>query len=308
MEDALKKIEELFGRFNVWENLTADYWAMLIAQNPAYASRKELKIRSVESGVYCEMERARGCGKYGNSTAASARNFAGAVDFADSRYALFVDKYINGFTLFTSREWMLVLSRQPRLFDFAKANGALGVLDDYAKSYISFKQPALAGKFEIGEKFEFAEYVPPQKTLLEIKFEEFAKARKADALKQFKELAASRPESATAEMWALSIEDDFSNAELCEKNSAIKNGKRSGFFAFGREHWLKVLTARNMACAAAKKYGGFGMLNSSDWRILLCSNFDFFLPLAEEFGAWGKFFAGDWHDLLAHFLKTDSQK
>ena len=308
MEGALKKIEELFGRFKVWENLTADYWAMLIAQNPAYASRKELKIRSVESGVYCEMERNKACGKYENLSKASAEKFAGSMDFADLRYALFVDKYINHFSLFTAREWMLVLSWQPGLFDFAKANGALGVLDDYAKSYIAFKQPALAGKFEIVQKFEFAEYVSPQKTRLEIKFEEFEKARKEDALRHFKECAASRPESATAEMWAWAIEDDFSNAELCEKNSAVKDGRRSGFFAFDRALWLKVLIAQNKVCAAAKKYGGFGMLNSSDWRILLCSNFDFFLPLAEEFKAWGKFFLSDWHDLLAHFLKIQNQK
>ena len=128
MENTRKKIESLFGEFGVWKKLTADDWAMLIAENPEYANRHELKIKSVDYNFRRVM-----------------------ADAADSRYRLFADNRRDGVCLFSSREWMLILSRRPRLFEFAKANGALNILDDYSKSYIAAKQPSLADKFEIGE-------------------------------------------------------------------------------------------------------------------------------------------------------------
>lgn len=47
MEATVEKIEKLFDRFNVWDLLGENYWAMLLADRPEYAKQKQLKIKSV---------------------------------------------------------------------------------------------------------------------------------------------------------------------------------------------------------------------------------------------------------------------
>lgn len=307
MENARKKIESLFGGFGVWEKLSADDWAMLIAENPEYANRSELKIKSVDCDSYCLMEMRGERGEYGKRAPKEGEETTSTINVADPHYRLFADKYRGGVSLFTSREWMVVLSRQPRLFEFAKANGALKVLDDYSKSYIAAKQPSLADKFEIGEKFRFENRAPKNKTALEIRFEEFVNSQKEAALKKIGE-GGFAPESITAEMWAWAIEADASAAELCEKFSEINGGNGTGFYAFGRANWLKALASQSGLCRYAKKYGGFRALLPPDWRELLCVNFDLFEPLAAEFGAWKGFAAGDWRDLLVYFIRGENKK
>lgn len=54
--------------------------------------------------------------------------------------ALYIYKYIDGILLFTSREWMIILSRAPKLFEFAVSRGVLNALDEYSKSFILHKQ------------------------------------------------------------------------------------------------------------------------------------------------------------------------
>jgi len=39
MKETLEKIEKLFERFNVWELLGGNYWAMLLANRPEYSKK-----------------------------------------------------------------------------------------------------------------------------------------------------------------------------------------------------------------------------------------------------------------------------
>lgn len=70
--------------------------------------------------------------------------------------AFYIYKYIDGILLFTSREWMIILSRAPNLFEFAVSKGALNVLDDYSKSFILHKQSSLGDRLCDKNKFEFS--------------------------------------------------------------------------------------------------------------------------------------------------------
>lgn len=56
MEATVEKIENLFDRFNVWELLWENYWAMLLADRPEYAKQKHLKIKSVAYNPLIVME------------------------------------------------------------------------------------------------------------------------------------------------------------------------------------------------------------------------------------------------------------
>ena len=56
MKETLEKIEKLFDRFNVWELLGENYWAMLLAYRPEYARQKHLKIKSVTYDPLIVME------------------------------------------------------------------------------------------------------------------------------------------------------------------------------------------------------------------------------------------------------------
>ena len=56
MEATVEKIEKLFERFNVWELLGGNYWAMFFADLPEYAKQKHLKIKSVAYNPLIVME------------------------------------------------------------------------------------------------------------------------------------------------------------------------------------------------------------------------------------------------------------
>lgn len=56
MKETLEKIENLFDRFNVWELLWENYWAMLLADRPEYAKQKHLRIKSVAYDPLIVME------------------------------------------------------------------------------------------------------------------------------------------------------------------------------------------------------------------------------------------------------------
>lgn len=56
MKETLEKIENLFERFNVWELLWENYWAMLLADRPEYAKQKHLRIKSVAYDPLIVME------------------------------------------------------------------------------------------------------------------------------------------------------------------------------------------------------------------------------------------------------------
>lgn len=56
MEATVEKIEKLFDRFNVWDLLGENYWAMLLADRPEYAKQKHLKIKSVAYNPLIVME------------------------------------------------------------------------------------------------------------------------------------------------------------------------------------------------------------------------------------------------------------
>lgn len=49
-------MEKLFDRFNVWELLGGNYWAMFLADRPEYAKQKYLKIKSVAYDPLIVME------------------------------------------------------------------------------------------------------------------------------------------------------------------------------------------------------------------------------------------------------------
>lgn len=56
MEATVEKIENLFDRFNVWDLLGENYWAMFLADRPEYAKQKHLKIKSVAYDPLIVME------------------------------------------------------------------------------------------------------------------------------------------------------------------------------------------------------------------------------------------------------------
>lgn len=56
MKETLEKIEKLFERFNVWELLGGNYWAMFLADLPEYAKQKHLRIKSVAYDPLIVME------------------------------------------------------------------------------------------------------------------------------------------------------------------------------------------------------------------------------------------------------------
>lgn len=56
MNGTVEKIEKLFDRFNVWELLGENYWAILIADRPEYVTSKHLKVKSVDYDPLIVME------------------------------------------------------------------------------------------------------------------------------------------------------------------------------------------------------------------------------------------------------------
>lgn len=146
MKETLEKIEKLFERFNVWELLWENYWAMFLADLPEYAKQKHLRIKSVAYDPLIVME----SNKHIYSKKLESEKKMGNFPFTDdykrglevSNYpeAIYIYKYIDGILLFSLREWMIIQSRAPKLFEFAVSRGVLNALDEYSKSFILHKQ------------------------------------------------------------------------------------------------------------------------------------------------------------------------
>ena len=137
MEATLEKIEKLFDRFNVWDLLGENYWAMLLADRPEYANQKHLKIKSVaynplivmESNKHIylkKLENEKGMGNFPFTD-----DYKRGLEVSNYPEAIYIYKYIYGILLFSSREWMIILSRAPKLFEFAVSRGVLNALDEY---------------------------------------------------------------------------------------------------------------------------------------------------------------------------------
>lgn len=311
MKEILEKIEKLFDRFNVWKLLGENYWAMLLADRPEYAKQKHLKIKSVAYDPLIVME----SNKHIYSKKIENEKKIGSFPFTDdykkrleeSNYpeALYIYKYIDGILLFTSREWMTILSRAPELFEFAVSRGALNVLDDYSKSFILHKQPSLGDSLCVKNKFEFSTSQAKEKSSLEIEFVKKLTDERQRAIEDINTKILNNEKSLiqiTPRMWSLAIENNPAISEYCEKYSTANGGKKTGYSAFDRENWLKVLLRHKEMSKIAVKYKAFKLFNSGDWCTLLCEDFDFFYPIAEEYGALQKFYENDWYMLIRHFI------
>ena len=94
-------------------------------------------------------------------------------------------------------------------------------------------------------------------------------------------------------MWSLAIESNPAISDYCEKYSTANGDKKTGYSTFDRENWLKVLLRHKEIIKTAVKYKALKLFNPGDWRTLLCEDFDFFYPIAEEYGALQKFYESD---------------
>lgn len=137
MNGTVEKIEKLFDRFNVWELLGENYWAILIADRPEYVTSKHLKVKSVDYDPLIVMESNKHIysKKLGNEKKTGNFPFTDGykrrLEAGNYPEALYIYKYIDGILLFTSREWMIILSSAPELFEFTVSRGALNALDEY---------------------------------------------------------------------------------------------------------------------------------------------------------------------------------
>ena len=181
---------------------------------------------------------------------------------------------------------MIILSRAPNLFEFAVSKGALNVLDDYSKSFILHKQPSLGDRICVKKKFEFTISHAKEKNSLETEFDKKLIDERQRAIEDINTKILNNEDSLiqiTPKMWSLAIENNPAISDYCEKYSTANGDKKTGYLAFTRENWLRVLLQHN-------------------WRTLLCEDFDFFYPIAEEYGALQKFYEADWYMLIRHFI------
>lgn len=131
--------------------------------------------------------------------------------------ALYIYKYIDGILLFTSREWMIILSRAPKLFEFAVSRGALNVLDDYSKSFILHKQPSLGDRICVKKKFEFTISHAKEKNSLEIEFVKKLTDERQRAIEDINTQILNNEKSLiqiTPRMWTLAIENNPAISDL----------------------------------------------------------------------------------------------
>lgn len=123
---------------------------------------------------------------------------------------LYIYKYVDGILLFTSREWMIILSRAPKLFEFAVSRGALNALDEYSKSFILHKQSSLGDRLCVKNKFEFSTSQAKEKSSLEIKFDKKLTDERQKAIEDISAKILSNEDSLiqiTPRMWTLATED-----------------------------------------------------------------------------------------------------
>ena len=313
MEATVEKIEKLFDRFNVWDLLGENYWAMLLADRPEYAKQKHLKIKSVaynplivmESNKHIYLKKLENEKRMGNFPFTD--EYKRRLEVDNYPEALYIYKYIDGILLFTSREWMIILSRAPNLFEFAVSKGALNVLDDYSKSFILHKQPSLGDRICVKNKFEFSTSQAKEKNSLETEFDKKLIDERQRAIEDINTKILNNEDSLiqiTPKMWSLAIENNPAISDYCEKYSTANGDKKTGYMAFTRENWLRVLLQHKEIIKTAVKYKALKLFNSGDWRTLLCEDFNFFYPIAEEYGALQKFYENDWHMLIGNSYKN----
>ena len=237
MEATVEKIEKLFDRFNVWDLLGENYWAMLLADRPEYAKQKQLKIKSVaynplivmESNKHIYLKKLENEKRMGNFPLTD--EYKRRLEVDNYPEALYIYKYIDGILLFTSREWMIILSRAPNLFEFAVSKGALNVLDDYSKSFILHKQPSLGDRICVKKKFEFTISHAKEKNSLEIEFDKKLIDEKQRAIEDINTKILNNEDSLiqiTPKMWSLAIESNPAISDYCEKYSTANGDKKTG--------------------------------------------------------------------------------
>ena len=315
MDEIKNRIECLFDRFNIWETLTPDYWAILIGKNPDYINRSELKILSVPYDAYILMEyqKEKLAVKFKEKNS-SDLNFSKIDINSDTECEevllyLYEQKYVKGYTFFTSREWMLILSEVPDLIDIAKEFGALNVMDDYSKSYVIFKRPELKEYFATNEIFKFpnveeSNVISSEKILTEVISQ---KAEKV--IEKIKSLIDAKDNNAllkvSADDWVSAIERDFAIMEICLAYSKPENEKSgeksSGIFNFTNFHWRMIILS-NYDFIKAKERNVIKQLTAEDWRKFLQEDFKYFYSYADEINAWKIFFDSDWVSLLLYYL------
>lgn len=222
MEATVEKIEKLFDRFNVWDLLGENYWAMLLADRPEYAKQKHLKIKSVAYNPLIVMESNKHI-YLKNSKTRKKCNFPFTDEYKrrlevdNYPEALYIYKYIDGILLFTSREWMIILSRAPNLFVFAVSKGALNALDEYSKSFILHKQPSLGDRLCVKNKFEFTISHAKEKNSLEIEFVKKLTDERQRAIEDINTQILNNEKSLiqiTPRMWTLAIENNPAISDL----------------------------------------------------------------------------------------------
>lgn len=187
--------------------------------------------------------------------------------------------------LFTSREWMIILSRAPKLFEFAVSRGALNALDEYSKSFILHKQSSLGDRLCDKNKFEFSTSQAKEKSSLEIEFVKKLTDERQRAIEDINTQILNNEKSLiqiTPRMWSLAIENNPAISDYCEKYSTANGDKKTGYLAFTRENWLRVLLQHKEIIKTAVKYKALKLFNPGDWRTLLCEDFDFSIRLRKS--------------------------
>ena len=216
MKETLEKIEKLFERFNVWELLGGNYWAMFLADLPEYAKQKHLKIKSVAYDPLIVMSQINIFIQKNSKTRKRWAILRSPTSIrGDSKRAIirkpFIYKYVDEILLFTSREWMIILSRAPKLFEFAVSRGALNALDEYSRSFILHKQSSLGDRLCDKNKFEFSTSQAKEKSSLEIEFDKKLTDERQKAIEDINTQILNNEKSLiqiTPRMWTLAIENN----------------------------------------------------------------------------------------------------
>lgn len=146
--------------------------------------------------------------------------------------AIYIYKYIDGILLFSSREWMIIQSRAPKLFEFAVSRGALNALDEYSKSFILHKQSSLGDRLCDKNKFEFSTSQAKEKSSLEIEFVKKLTDERQRAIEDINTQILNNEKSLiqiTPRMWTLAIENNPTISEYCEKYSNANGDKKTGY-------------------------------------------------------------------------------
>ena len=189
---------------------------MFLADLPEYAKQKHLKIKSVAYDPLIVMSQIN-IFIQKNSKTRKKCNFPFTDDYKRglevSNYpeAIYIYKYIYGILLFSSREWMIIQSRAPKLFEFAVSRGALNVLDEYSKSFILHKQSSLGDRLCDKNKFEFSTSQAKEKSSLEIEFDKKLTDERQKAIEDINTKILNNEKSLiqiTPRMWTLAIENN----------------------------------------------------------------------------------------------------